>query len=147
METDRLWGTPHCRISGTHFGCQIAAIACGPNQLGAMPILDDAQIDVDTITYCVGVRADLVRLGNESLGLRPVETRKRNCERDGQTKSALRSWANSDGCRDRSILRHLWSTSRGHKLHRANEASSVASREQLFQIVSLTANPAQLLWP
>jgi hypothetical protein len=112
-----------------------------------MPGLDDAQVDVDIVAYRVGVGANLVCLGDESLGVRSVETGKRNGQCNGQTKSALRSWANSNGCRDRSIVRHLWSTLRGHELHRAKEAGRISSCEQLLRIVSLAANATQLPWP
>ena len=44
------------------------------DHVGAAPSLDDAQIDVDIIAYRVGVGANLVCLGDEGLGLRPVET-------------------------------------------------------------------------
>src|SRR5207249_1484043 len=84
---------------------------------GGRQRLDDADLHADIVTSSVRIGADLVRLGDEGLGLGAGETGEGDLQRDLETKAAFGTRTDAHGGGNSGVGWNLWAALRSNELH------------------------------
>src|SRR5262249_2167725 len=106
----------------------------------------DGQANVDIAAGGVGVRANMVGLLHQRLGVSLGKAGQRDREINVEAKAAFRARADADRRGHGSIRRNLHAAALGsNRLHRADKAAGIAGREKLLGIVAGAAAATQLL--